>query len=157
MAKKCSLTIGPLAREAGVSVETIRYYQKRGLLDQPAKPMLGGFRCYSDKDVGRVHLIKRAQQLGFTLAEIAELVPHVDTANCKAARMLAEKKLKTIESQLVVLEEIRATLKGLVADCSRDCIQHCAIRLGFMAAPLKDGRPEPPLPNEAEDWIYFGR
>lgn len=141
MAKKCFLTIGTLAREAGVGVETIRYYQKRGLLDQPAKPLMGGFRCYSDRDVGRVHLIKRAQQLRFTLAEIAELAPHVDTANCKAARILAEKKLKTIESQLVELEEIRITLKGLVADCSRDCTQHCTIRLGLMASPGKGDRP----------------
>lgn len=156
MAKKCSLTIGTLAREAGVGVETIRYYQKRGLLDRPAKPLMGGFRCYSNRDVGRVHLIKRAQQLGFTLAEIAELAPHVDTANCKAAKMLAEKKLKTIENQLVVLEEIRTTLKGLVADCSKDCTQRCTIRLGLLAVPRKDEHPESIASNESKALTRLG-
>lgn len=156
MAKKCPLTIGALAYEAGVGVETIRYYQKRGLLDQPSKPVMGGFRCYSDRDVGRVRLIKRAQQMGFTLAEIAELAPHVDTANCKAARMLAEKKLKTIENQLVVLEEVRTTLKGLIADCSRDCTQHCTIRLGLMAAPRKGDHPVMTASNESNDSAQLG-
>jgi MerR family mercuric resistance operon transcriptional regulator len=136
MATKVTLTIGKLAREAGVSVETIRYYQKRGLLDQPARPLMGGFRCYSDRDVGRVRFIKRAQQMGFTLAEIAELVTHTDNKNCQAAKMLAEVKLKTIESQLVVLEKVRETLKSLIVDCRRDCPRSCPILHKFHGGPL---------------------
>lgn len=136
MTRKVTLTIGKLASEVGVSVETIRYYQKRGLLNQPSKPIMGGFRSYTENDVGRVRFIKRAQQMGFTLAEIAELVTHADDKNCKAAKMLAEKKLKTIESQLVVLEEIRATLKGLVTDCSRDCPRTCPVLRKFHGEPL---------------------
>lgn len=136
MTRKVTLTIGKLASEVGVSVETIRYYQKRGLLNQPCKPAMGGFRSYSESDVGRVRFIKRAQQMGFTLAEIAELVTHADDNNCKAAKMLAERKLKTIESQLVVLEEIRTTLKSLVADCSRDCPRTCPVLRKFHGEPL---------------------
>ena len=136
MATKVTLTIGKLAHEAGVSVETIRYYQNRGLLDRPAKPLMGGFRCYSDRDVGRVRFIKRAQQMGFTLAEIAELITHTDDKNCKAAKILAEKKLKTIENQLVVLEEIRTTLKSMVVDCRRDCPRSCPVLRKFHGVPL---------------------
>ena len=66
-------TIGRLAREAGVNIETIRYYQRRGLLPQPGRP-LQGFRRYGDEALARLRFIKRAQQLGFTLREIKELL-----------------------------------------------------------------------------------
>ena len=73
------LTIGKLADAAGVNIETIRYYQRRGLLDEPAKP-LGGHRRYPAGEAKRVHFIKRAQALGFTLDELREarLAPIVD-------------------------------------------------------------------------------
>lgn len=131
MVKRTTFTIGKLAREAEVNVETIRYYQRRGLLDQPVKPMSGGFRRYTEKDVGRVRFIKRAQQLGFTLAEIGELIPHVDAADCRAASMLARKKLKAIETQLNALEEIRSTLKSLICDCAQDCQPLCPMLIGL--------------------------
>lgn len=151
MTKNISLTIGKLAREAGVSVETVRYYQRRGLLGQPFKPA-GGFRRYSEQDVARICFIKRAQQMGFTLSEIAELVPHIDTANCQATKALTEKKLKAIETQLIALEKIRATLKGLVAECARDCQQFCTIRLKFHGATRNnadDIRPDTPPPQKS--------
>lgn len=137
MEMKVMLTIGKLAREAEVSVETIRYYQKRGLLIQPSKPEMGGFRTYSERDVGRVRFIKRAQQLGFTLSEISELVIHTDNKNCQAAKMLTEKKLKTIEIQLEALEKIRATLKSLVVDCHSECTQSCPVLRKFHGGPLQ--------------------
>ncbi|HUW49765.1 MAG TPA: MerR family transcriptional regulator [Sulfuricella sp.] len=135
MTGKVTLTIGKLAREAGVCVETIRYYQKRGLLNQPSKPKIGGFRSYTENDVERIHFIKRAQRMGFTLAEIAELIAHTDSKNCHAAKMLAEKKLKTIESQLVILEKVRETLKSLVVGCRWDCPRSCQVLRKFHGRP----------------------
>lgn len=127
MTRKAGLTIGKLAREAGVSVETIRYYQRRGLLIQPSKPEIGGYRTYGESDAGRVRFIKHAQQMGFSLAEIAELTAHVDNTNCHATKILAKKKLKTIETQLEALEKIRETLKTLVIECHRDCPHNCQV------------------------------
>ncbi|MDD5329747.1 MAG: MerR family transcriptional regulator [Sulfuricella sp.] len=127
MTRKAVLTIGKLARDAGVSVETIRYYQRRGLLVQPSKPEMGGYRSYGESDAGRVRFIKHAQQMGFSLAEIGELIEHVDDTNCHAARVLSEKKLKVIETQLEALEKIRETLRSLVGECRRDCPQNCRV------------------------------
>lgn len=127
MTRKAMLTIGKLAREAGVSVETVRYYQRRGLLDQPSKPEMGGYRSYTGNDVGRLRFIKHAQQMGFSLSEIGELIAHVEDTNCHATKVLAEKKLKTIETQLEALEKIRETLKDLVTACRRDCPTACPV------------------------------
>lgn len=68
-----NFTIGALAKKAGVNVETIRFYQRRGLLIQPAKPFMG-VRHYTERDVQRVRFIKQGQKLGFTLAEVSELL-----------------------------------------------------------------------------------
>lgn len=127
MKRKIGLTIGKLAREAGVSVETIRYYHKRGLLDQPAKPDTGGYRAYCGKDVGRIRFIKNAQQMGFSLAEIGELLTHVLEMNCHATKELTKKKLRSIEDQLINLEKTREALNGLVTECSLDCEEICQI------------------------------
>ena len=91
------LTIGRLAKAAGVNVETIRYYQRRGLLDEPEKP-LGGHRRYADSATGRVSFIKRAQQLGFTLEEVKSLLKLEDGQSCRETRLLAEHKLALIEA-----------------------------------------------------------
>ncbi len=121
------LTIGKLAREVDVSVETIRYYQRRGLIAQPGKPKMGGFRAYGESDVVRMRFIKRAQQMGFSLAEISELIVHMEDTNCHAAKTLAEAKLKVIETQLEELGRIQETLKSLVVSCRRDCPHACPV------------------------------
>ena len=71
------LTIGELAKAAGVNVETVRYYQRRGLLKEPPRPV-AGFRRYAASEVGRLRFVKRAQMLGFTLGEIADLMRLAD-------------------------------------------------------------------------------
>ena len=83
------LPIGALAERAGVNVETIRYYQRRGLVEEPTKP-LGGQRRYSAAAVKRVVFIKRAQQLGFTLEEVKGLLRLEDGQSCGETRTLAE-------------------------------------------------------------------
>jgi len=82
---KDSLTIGVFAQAAGVNVETIRFYQRKGLLAQPNKP-LGSIRRYGGDDVARIKFVKSAQQLGFSLDEIAELLRLQDGTQCDAAR-----------------------------------------------------------------------
>jgi MerR family mercuric resistance operon transcriptional regulator len=110
------LSIGSLANAADVNVETIRYYQRRGLLDEPAKP-LGGHRRYSPSAATRVRFIKRAQQLGFTLEEIKDLLMLEDDQNCRETRMLAEHKLDLIEERIADLTRMRRMLRGLIAQC----------------------------------------
>lgn len=110
------LTIGTLAAEAGVNVETIRYYQRRGLLAEPAKP-LGGIRSYREADVQRVRFIKAAQGLGFTLEEIALLLKLEDGTHCAEAGAIAELKLKEVRSRLDNLRRIETALEALVKKC----------------------------------------
>ncbi|MEP6677942.1 MAG: Hg(II)-responsive transcriptional regulator [Betaproteobacteria bacterium] len=111
------LTIGALAASAGVNVETVRYYQRRGLLEQPAKPP-GGQRRYAPADATRVRFIKRAQQLGFTLEEVKGLLLLDDGQSCRETRLLAERKLALIELRIADLNRMRRTLKALTAQCA---------------------------------------
>jgi MerR family transcriptional regulator, mercuric resistance operon regulatory protein len=101
-----------------VNVETVRYYQRRGLLDEPPKP-LGGHRRYAASAVKRVRFIKRAQQLGFTLEEVKGLLLLEDGQSCRRTRLLAERKLGLIEARIADLNSMRRTLKGLIAQCAQ--------------------------------------
>jgi MerR family mercuric resistance operon transcriptional regulator len=111
------LTIGRLAKAAGVNVETIRYYQRRGLVDEPSKP-LGGHRRYAQTAASRVRFIKRAQQLGFTLDEVTGLLRLEDGQSCSETRLLAEHKLASIEKRIADLTRMRRALKGLITECA---------------------------------------
>ena len=110
------LTIAWLAREAAVNVETIRFYQRKQLLDEPPRP-LGGVRCYTMEDVARVRFIKSAQRIGFTLAEIAVLLQLEDGTHCHEAQTIAEHKLEDVQSRIVELQRMAAALQGLVRAC----------------------------------------
>jgi len=110
------LTIGAIARQAGVNVETIRFYHRRGLLPEPQKP-LGGVRRYTEGDVARVRFIKSAQRLGFTLDEIGLLLRLDDGTHCAEAREIAEHKLADVRAKLNDLRRIEAALQGLVEAC----------------------------------------
>jgi MerR family mercuric resistance operon transcriptional regulator len=112
-----NLTIGRVAQAAGVNVETIRYYQRRGLLDEPDKP-LGGHRRYDVAVASRVSFIKRAQHLGFTLEEVKGLLLLEDGQNCRETRLLAQRKLASIEARMADLGRMRRLLKGLIAECN---------------------------------------
>ncbi len=111
-----NLTIGTFAKAAGVNVETIRFYQRKGLLPEPNKPY-GGIRRYGKADVSRVKFIKSAQRLGFSLDEIAGLLMLDDGAHCDEARVLAEHKLKNVREKLTDLQRIEAGLSQLVCEC----------------------------------------
>jgi MerR family mercuric resistance operon transcriptional regulator len=110
------LTIGKLAEAAGVNVETIRYYQRRGLLEDPPKP-LGGHRRYPPDLAKRVRFIKRAQALGFTLSEVGGLLRLDEACACAETRALAARKLSLIEHKMADLTALRQVLGDLVQQC----------------------------------------
>ena len=112
------LMIGRVAKLAGVNVETIRYYQRRGLLAEPDKPHMG-YRRYPADIVKHIRFIKRAQALGFTLEEIAELLRLEQARACAETRALAAHKMELIDRKLTGLEAMRKALAGLVQQCDR--------------------------------------
>ena len=110
------LTIGSLADAAGVGVETIRFYQRKGLLAEPPRPH-GSIRHYAQADLDRVRFIKASQRLGFSLEEIAELLTLEDGTRCKEARGLGEQKLLDVRNKLADLRRIESALARLVDRC----------------------------------------
>ncbi|WP_031432004.1 Hg(II)-responsive transcriptional regulator [Methylomicrobium agile] len=112
-----SFTIGALAKQAGVNVETIRFYQRRGLLVEPAKP-LKGIRHYAEQDVQRVRFIKEGQKLGFSLDEVAELLSLEEGRHCQEAREIALRKLVLIHERIEGLRTMEAALSNLVESCA---------------------------------------
>lgn len=120
------LTIGFLARAADVNVETVRYYQRLGIIDEPKKP-LEGYRVYPSETVDRIRFIKRAQQLGFSLKEIAELL-EIGDGHCDDIRIRAEEKLAHVEEQIKDLQNLKNTLNTLIKSCIADKdASHCPI------------------------------
>lgn len=109
------LTIGKLACSAGVNVETVRYYQRRGLIIEPEKPAYG-FRYYPAEAVTRIQFIKRAQRLGFTLQEIGKLLDLGD-GHCEDVHELTERKYSEIETQIADLLAMKKSLKKLLGEC----------------------------------------
>lgn len=109
-------TIGKIAKLAGVNVETIRYYQRRGLLSVPEKPHMG-YRRYPADIVAHIRFIKRAQALGFTLNEVAVLMELEEPRACGITRNLALDKIKAIDQKLAGLTSMRRALAALVQQC----------------------------------------
>lgn len=123
---KPSLTIGRLAKSAGVNIETIRYYQRIDLLAEPIKPA-SGYRCYPAEYISRIHFIKRAQQLGFKLKEVAELL-QLGEGKCSDVRSRAEQKRQQVDQQINDLKKLRHTLDKLIQTCRQEGDSvHCPI------------------------------
>ena len=125
-----NLSIGAFAEAAGVNVETIRFYQRRGLLPEPDRPY-GSIRRYGEADVARVRFVKSAQRLGFSLDEVDGLLTLDDGAHCDEARQLAEHKLIDVRSKLADLLRIESVLATLVDDC---CASHGTVSCPLIAA-----------------------
>ncbi|MCC6611651.1 MAG: MerR family DNA-binding protein [Burkholderiales bacterium] len=123
------LTIGALADRAGVGVETIRFYERKGLVRRPARPG-AGFRVYPEDAVGRIRFIRQAQALGFTLQEIGGLLALRVTpgSDCAAVRTRAVAKRAIVQTRLAELERIRDALDKLIAACpGRGAVTTCTI------------------------------
>lgn len=120
-------TIGALADTAGVNVETIRFYQRKGLLREPERSY-GRIRRYTDADLGRLRFIKASQRLGFSLDEASELLKLEDGTHCEEARELGAHKLENVRAKLADLRRIETALSQLVA--------HCGSARGAVKCPL---------------------
>ncbi len=123
-------TIGSLARAAGVNVETVRYYQRIGLMGVPKKAY-GGIRRYAAAELMRLRFIKTAQALGFSLDEVTELVKLDDGTRCSEALDIATRKLEDVRARVRQLRRIEAALARLVRQCQ---MQRGAIRCPLIAA-----------------------
>ena len=116
-----NLTVGKLAQAAGVGVETIRFYQKRGLLQQPNRSG-SGYRIYQPDDVARIRFIKHAQSVGFTLKEIADLIQleQDSRSRCGDLKVRADEKIRLIDEKIAELNRMRNELAQLSSSCASD-------------------------------------
>ncbi|MDQ7089453.1 MAG: MerR family transcriptional regulator [Methylococcales bacterium] len=125
--KAIKLTIGKLAKKANINIETIRFYQQRGLISIPDKPS-SGYRTYSDETLSKLLFIKQAKCLGFTLTEIQALLKLDDGAHCSEAKLLAEQKLTIVKAKLDDLRQIKTTLENFIDQCPEtDEINNCPL------------------------------
>ncbi len=132
-----TMTIGPAARQAGVGVETIRFYERRGLIEQPAKPVGSGFRVYPEETVQRIRFIREAQEIGFSLRQIDELLslradPAADSSD---VRERAIDKRDEVEQKIAHLERIHAALEELISACpGKGALRQCSIMEALIGA-----------------------
>lgn len=140
-----SMTIGRLAQAGGVGVETVRYYQRRGLLPTPMRTggpaFAGGVRRYGEGEVRQLRFIKAAQTAGFTLEEIGELLA-LDAGHDRAAALrLAEGRIAALDERIAELQAARASLHRLARACGVGAAGPCPILTAFEAGP---DTPRPP-------------
>ena len=136
------MTIAKLAKAGGVGVETVRYYQRRGLMAEPERGggsgSTGGFRRYSDEDLQRLRFIKAAQAAGFTLAEIGELLALDATDDRARARQMARARIAAIDEKIVELATARDALERLADQCGGMEAGPCPILMSF--EPVQSGQ-----------------
>jgi MerR family mercuric resistance operon transcriptional regulator len=128
-----AMSISQLARSAGVGVETVRYYQRRGLLadPRPQKTGVSGIRHYGPDEVRRLRFVRSAQAAGFTLEEIAELL-HLDSTDDRPrARAMARSRIAALDAKIAELERARQSLSKLAKDCAAGGKGPCPIIAAF--------------------------
>jgi MerR family mercuric resistance operon transcriptional regulator len=135
------LTIGQVARQAGVKVETVKFYERQGLVEQPPRPAWG-YRTYPPQAVARIRFIRRAQELGFSLREIGELLGlrHTPETSCAEVKARAEAKIADIERKREELRKMQEALQRLAETCKGEGpVSECPI-LEAMDEGEKDER-----------------
>jgi MerR family mercuric resistance operon transcriptional regulator len=129
-----SLTISELARSAGIGVETVRFYQRKGLIFDPKPSATGGAkgrRHYGEDEARRLRFIRTAQRAGFTLEEIAELL-ELDSSNDRPrAREMARARIASLDERIAELQAARKSLEGLARECARGGAGPCPIIAAF--------------------------
>jgi MerR family mercuric resistance operon transcriptional regulator len=119
-------TISKVATQLEINVETVRFYERRGMINQPIKPEIG-YRHYPSETVNRIRFIKRSQELGFTLDEIVNLLSLSDES-CDQVQILAEHKLDAVKKRMTDLRRLEKALKTLLMQCnSNEDNNHCPI------------------------------
>ena len=139
-----SLTIAKLAAAGGVGVETIRFYQRKDLLETPDRD--GGIRRYGSEDVRRLRFIRQAQAAGFTLEEIRELLALDSSEHRPRARELAKARVEALDTKIKELKRARDALQRLATQCSHGSSGPCPILTSFEEA---EPRASVALPEEA--------
>lgn len=124
------MTIGKLAKAAGVGVQTIRFYERKGIIKKPAKE-LGGFRYYAADEATRVRFVKRAQELGFTLREVKEMLDLQSKRKLTGSEVKAkaQEKMAEIRGKIADLKAMEVSLGNLVAICGKgeQAIRECRV------------------------------
>ena len=128
-----AMTISELARAGRVGVETVRYYQRRGLIDdpRPSRERLAGRRHYGDDDARRLRFVRGAQRAGFSLAEIATLIELDETDERPRVRAMARDRITRLDEQIAELRAARESLVGLARECARGDAGPCPILSAF--------------------------
>lgn len=123
-----SLTIGTLSERTGCKIETIRYYERIGVMGRPARSA-GGYRLYGTDELKRLNFIRRARQLGFGLPEIRALLDFADRKNpsCREVSRLAAGHLADVRSKIKDLKRMERVLERLIADCAGGTLPHCPL------------------------------
>ena len=124
-----NMTIGALAATAGVGVETVRFYQRRGLLETPGKE--GGIRRYGAEDVRRLQFIRQAQTAGFTLEEIRELMTLDASEDRERVRAMAAERIGALDAKIRELQAARNSLRRLAGECAQGKAGPCPILASF--------------------------
>jgi Hg(II)-responsive transcriptional regulator len=130
-----SMTIAAVASEAEVGVETVRYYERRGLIEQPTRKV-GAYRRYDSSHVERIRFIKRAQELGFSLEEIEDLLKLQDGTDRRTIRTIATKRLEQIRKRITDLKRMEKTLARALDECEGEGRPHCPI-IGAMNGAVR--------------------
>jgi MerR family mercuric resistance operon transcriptional regulator len=114
------VAIGEASKRSGVSIETIRFYERQGIVPRPGRAT-NNRRLYTAEDVGRLRLLKRLRDLGFPLAEVKMLLDHSEnlTADCVAVKELAEVHIANVKTKIAELKKLETALEQLVSNCSR--------------------------------------
>jgi MerR family mercuric resistance operon transcriptional regulator len=122
------LTIGETARRSGCNIETVRYYERIGLMPRPPRSM-GGHRLYGGEAISRLAFIRRARELGFAIEDIRALLGLVDrrAANCGEVKRIAEKQLDAIQARIGDLRRLERDLQGMMSLCSGRRIPDCPV------------------------------
>jgi DNA-binding transcriptional MerR regulator len=122
------MQIGDLSRAAGVNIETIRYYERIGVLPRPARQG-NGRRTYGDDDARRLGFIRHARDLGFELADVRTLLALQERpeASCEDASRIAQGQLETVESRIAKLQSLRVELTRMVSECRKGVVAECRV------------------------------
>ncbi|MGP0565487.1 MULTISPECIES: heavy metal-responsive transcriptional regulator [unclassified Nitrospina] len=126
-------TRSKLAQQCGINIEVLRYYEKKGLIEPPARSP-SGYRLYTDDYIHRIQFIRNAKEVGFTLSEISELLRlrTTRTRQCRTVMTQAEKKLTEVDQKIQSLQSIKKALKGLISKCQKTVpSEECPILTSF--------------------------
>jgi MerR family mercuric resistance operon transcriptional regulator len=128
MAASEPFAIGVLSRRSGVNVETVRYYERAGLLPKPARSF-GGYRLYRPSDVDRLRFIRRARDLGFSLDEVRRLLDLADrrSRSCRRVHDIAAQHLAEVRAKIADLRRMEGVLGGMVEACAQGTLPACPL------------------------------